>query len=112
MRNALNLYTVKSIKEAFFFYVFWLFVVFISTGILGFILSASEILNENNFYFLAQIVPTLIITLMVLKMYRNKSFSEPLLPVLLFLSAIVATYLLGYFLGLALISITTIFKSI
>ena len=110
IRNSLNLYTRKTISEAIFFHVFWLLVVYVFTSIVGFIFAMSEILNENNFYFLAKAVPTFIITLMILKMYRNKSFSEPILPIILFFGSISITYIGGYLFGVAIVSITTILK--
>lgn len=110
IRNSLNLYTRKTISEALFFYVFWLLIVYVFTSILGFIFAMLEILNENNFYFFAKAVPTFIISLMILKMYINKSFSEKTLPILLFFGSIFITFFVGYLFGLAIVSITTILK--
>ena len=110
IRNSLNLYTQKTISEALFFCVFWFLVIYLFTSIIGFIFAMLEILNENNFLFLAKAVPAFIITLMILKMYINNSFSEPILPIIMFFGSIFVTYFGGYLFGMAIVSITTILK--
>ncbi len=110
IRNSLNLYTQKTIIEAFIFFCFWIIVLFINLTLFGGILGVIEIIDENNILFMSKLIPTIVMAIVVFKMYKNKSFIQPIYPIILFIISLLITYIFGYFYGLLILSSTTILK--
>ena len=108
-RNALNLYSKKTIKEAIFFYVFWLIISMICLGILGVGLTVLEIVDENNVHFVSPGLMTIFVLYLNIKMLIEKRFIKPYLPVTIMIFSIPLTFYFGGSIGLLLVSATTIF---
>ena len=107
-RNAINIYSKKTINEAIIFYVFWLVILLLSLSILVFGLSFLGIVDENNTHIGAALISIFVLYLNI-KMLIEKRFIKPFIPIMLMIFSLPLTYFYGVLLGLLLVSVTTIF---
>lgn len=109
-RNALNLYSKKTIKEAFVFYVFWFVISIFCLGILSVGLRFLEIVDENNIGIVAPALMAIFVLYLNIRMLTEKKFIKPLIPVLIMIASVALTFFYGALVGLLLVSATTIFE--
>tara|TARA_B110001452_G_scaffold266522_1_gene273623 strand:+ start:1014 stop:1364 length:351 start_codon:yes stop_codon:yes gene_type:complete len=108
-RNALNIYSKKTIKEAIIFYVFWLVISLLCMSILVVGLSSLEIVTENNIHIVSPVLMAIFVLYLNIKMLIEKRFIKPFIPIIIMIFSIPLTYYYGGILGLLLVSATTIF---
>lgn len=109
VRNALNLFSKKTIKEAVIFYVFWLVISLLCLGILGIGLGFLGIVDENNEHIVFPALMAIFVLYLNIKMLIEKRFIKPFIPIMIMIFSIPLTYYYGGWVGLLLVSVTTIF---
>jgi glucose-6-phosphate-specific signal transduction histidine kinase len=108
-RNAFNIYSKKTIKEAIIFYVFWLVISVLCLSILGVGLSFLEIVTENNIHIVSPSLMAIFVLYLNIKMLIEKRFIKPFIPIMIMIFSVPLTYYYGGWVGLLLVSATTIF---
>tara|TARA_B110000908_G_C10194024_1_gene421949 strand:+ start:40 stop:450 length:411 start_codon:yes stop_codon:yes gene_type:complete len=109
VRNALNLFSKKTIKEAVIFYVFWLVISLLCLGILSIGLGFLGIVDENNVHIVSPALMAIFVLYLNIKMLIEKRFIKPFIPIMIMIFSIPLTYYYGGWVGLLLVSVTTIF---
>ena len=108
-RNALNLYSKKTVKEAFIFYVFWFLISLLCLTVLGVGLAFIEVVNENNVHYVSPGLMAVFVLYLNVKMLLEKRFVKPFIVVLLMVFSVPLTFYYGGWIGFLLVSITTTF---
>jgi hypothetical protein len=109
VRNTLNLFSKKTIKEAVIFYVFWLVISALCLVILSIALSFIGIVDENNVHIVSPALMAIFVLYLNIKMLIEKKFIKPFIPIMIMIFSIPLTYYYGGWVGLLLVSVTTIF---